>query len=107
MAGILAYHIDFYLKKLIKGLPLEVIEDDLQTMLDFSICLHSIEEFLYQSKINLQYRMLLNHTISREAEEILIQNIHRVYGCHESSKFQKMLVDIDYSKELNVEFKRL
>jgi len=76
----------------------------LDSIVKLFCCLHGRDIFIKQYTKFLSQRLLNKTSISREAEEIMLQKLKVECGLNTVNKMSQMFTDIQLSKDLQSEF---
>lgn len=88
----------------LKGVNNEETEQRLDSIVKLFCCLHGRDIFIKQYTKFLSQRLLNKTSISREAEEIMLQKLKVECGLNTVNKMSQMFTDIQLSKDLQSEF---
>lgn len=88
----------------LKGVNNEETELRLDAIVKLFCCLHGRDLFIKKYSQFLSQRLLNKTSISREAEEIMLQKLKVECGLNTVNKMSQMFTDIKLSKDLQTEF---
>ena len=91
----------------LKGVANEETEKRLDAIVRLFCCLHGRDVFIKNYEKFLSMRLLNKTSISREAEEIILNKLKVECGLNTVNKMSQMFTDIQLSKDLQIEFERL
>lgn len=90
----------------LKGVSNQETEQKLDAVVRLFCCLHGRDVFLKQYTKYLSQRLLNKTSISREAEEVMLNKLKIECGMNTVNKMSQMFTDIQLSKDLQAEFDR-
>ena len=90
----------------LKGVANEETEKRLDAIVRLFCCLHGRDVFIKNYEKFLSMRLLNKTSISREAEEIILNKLKVECGLNTVNKMSQMFTDIQLSKDLQIEFER-
>lgn len=88
----------------LKGVSNEETEQRIEAIVKLFCCLHGRDVFINKYQGFLSTRLLNKTSISREAEEVMLNKLKIECGINTVNKMSQMFTDIELSKDLQTEF---
>eukprot|EP01015_Nassula_variabilis_P027969 TRINITY_DN5795_c0_g1_i3.p1 TRINITY_DN5795_c0_g1~~TRINITY_DN5795_c0_g1_i3.p1 ORF type:complete len:544 (-),score=116.08 TRINITY_DN5795_c0_g1_i3:132-1763(-) len=105
-AGYLAVYCDMELVKGMVGNKEKEVEEKIEAIMDLFKCIRARDIFLKQYTKLLAKRLLQGKSVSEDCERNLLAKLQMEIGVGEVGKLQKMMEDINISKDESEQFKK-